>query len=140
MCAYKTILVSNGQSLADVTIEHCGSLDAMFAILSLNRHTLMGITDDIAPATLLAIPEETSHPSPVLRNSTPTPTYSTAQLLTNAIAQRLAQMPASLVENEREPASANEPPQPPQANYYLGDDHVYHHTNGRWKRSPLINF
>lgn len=140
MCAYKTILVSQGQSLADVAIEHCGSLDAIYAILSLNRHTLSGITDEITPATLLALPEETLQPTPALRNTTPPPTCSTAQLLTHALAQRLPQMPADLVENEHEPASANEPPQPHQANYYLGDDHVYYHVGGRWKRSPLINF
>ncbi|MBK9292558.1 MAG: hypothetical protein IPM52_13180 [Bacteroidetes bacterium] len=140
MCAFKTILVGQGQSLADVAIEHCGSLDAMFAILSLNRSILSGITDDIAPATSLTLPDEPSKPAPALHHTTPPPSYSTAQLITHALAQRLPQLPASLVENEHEPLTANDPPQPPQANYYLGDDHVYHHTNGRWKRTPLINF
>jgi hypothetical protein len=46
----------------------------------------------------------------------------------------------TVVLNSREPLSSNDLPEPISANYYKGDDYVYHFINGLWKRTSLNKF
>ncbi len=45
-----------------------------------------------------------------------------------------------LVKNNHEPLISSHAPDPPHANIYIGDDHVYYHINGLWKRAALHAF
>lgn len=42
--------------------------------------------------------------------------------------------------NDHEPTSSTDPPSPPLANWYKGDDYIYHRVNGLWKRSSISKF
>lgn len=49
-----TITLRAGQTLLDVAIQHCGSAAALVNLANLNG---VGFTDDVAPGTLLQLPE-----------------------------------------------------------------------------------
>jgi hypothetical protein len=42
--------------------------------------------------------------------------------------------------NNHEPTSSTDPPSPPMANWYKGDDYIYHRVNGLWKRTSISKF
>jgi len=42
--------------------------------------------------------------------------------------------------NDFEPLNSTDPPSPPNANFYKGDDFIYHRVNGLWKRSAINKF
>ncbi|MCE1202917.1 MAG: hypothetical protein LWX09_12565 [Bacteroidia bacterium] len=42
--------------------------------------------------------------------------------------------------NDHEPFSSTDPPSPPGATWYKGDDFIYHRVNGLWKRTTLSKF
>jgi hypothetical protein len=48
--------------------------------------------------------------------------------------------PGQEIHNDHEPLSSNDMPSPANANFFRGDDHVYYHINGTWKRTPIVNF
>jgi hypothetical protein len=58
-----------------------------------------------------------------------------------SIDKRLAVIRANLgVYNDHEPLSSDETPSPLNANFYKGDDYIYHRVNLRWKRTNLKHF
>ncbi len=62
-------------------------------------------------------------------------------MLAAQLAQQIAGIAAAIANfNDHEPTSSLDPPNPPSANYFMGDDHVYHHINGVWKRISLSTF
>lgn len=134
------VVVQYGQSLIDVAVQHGGSLDTIYAILQLNRNILTGLTDAIVPGTLLSIPRKQSPHTPRRQGNTVAESNTLQLARQAALWQRLPSAQGNLIQNEREPASAYDEPSPADANYYIGDDHVYHRVDGRWKRTPLINF
>ncbi len=42
--------------------------------------------------------------------------------------------------NDHEPLNSTDPPSPYNANYYKGDDYIYHRVNGLWKRTMINKF
>jgi len=78
----KIVVAQYGQSLIDVAVQHCGSLDAVYTILNHNRNILTGLTDELVPGTMLSIPlPPQRHPAPRHRGSTPTAGENTIQLI-----------------------------------------------------------
>jgi hypothetical protein len=52
----------------------------------------------------------------------------------------LSQIEGTGILNISEPASSTETPNPPEANYFVGDDWIYKRINGLWKRWPNTEF
>jgi hypothetical protein len=46
----------------------------------------------------------------------------------------------TIILNKREPLSSDDLRDPLTANYFKGDDYVYHFINGLWKRTSLNKF
>lgn len=50
----RSIKVSEGQTLLDIAVEHCGDINAVYTIADLN---LKGITDDLVIGEVLIVPD-----------------------------------------------------------------------------------
>lgn len=136
MLAYSTITVKPGQSLIDIALEAYGKVEGVFSLLAINSGLLDAIHAMPEPGTQLLVHAEKPVAAASNFNSVaevPMPVYPLPGTPSAATA-------GQLVNNNHEPLSSNDPPQPANANYYRGDDFVYHHVDGRWKRNTIVLF
>lgn len=137
MLAYSSITVKPGQSLIDIALEAYGKVEGVFSLLAINSGLLDAIHAMPEPGTQLLVHAEKPVAAASNFNSVaevPMPVYPIIPGTPSAATA------GQLVNNNHEPLSSNDPPQPANANYYRGDDFVYHHVDGRWKRNTIVLF
>ena len=142
-----SVYVNPGESLFDIVVRETGSLDALPAILRLNRQLIQdfGPASQIIPGTQLLMQKSApanvglTYTSPTA-NSTPATLNNASQQNRNVVILNAGGSSGDRIHNDFEPAVSTDKPSPDNANYYLSDDFEYHYINGRWKRKSINNF
>lgn len=142
---FKTIYVQAGQSLVDIAIQEYGNVEGIFKLLVHNKGLLSGITDELLAGDMLLVESSPAKPAENTKPLSKTDTALNTQLFANMVMNNMlnrnpAALGLNLVANDHEPSSSYDTPKPEGANYFRGDDYIYHHVEGRWKRSTILLF